>query len=44
MMTKFTAEAPTDLLENSNMVLMMKSRAEPVDVRRDQAAGAIKLT
>lgn len=36
MMAQFTAEALADMLEASNMVLMMKPPAEPVDVRTDR--------
>lgn len=43
LMAQVTAEALADMLEQSNMVLMMKPRAEPVDVRGTQVAGAIKL-
>ncbi|MGI4794804.1 MAG: hypothetical protein ACRYG8_12130 [Janthinobacterium lividum] len=36
MMAQFTAEALADMLEASNMVLMMKPPAEPIDVRTDR--------
>lgn len=44
MMAQYTAEALADLLEGSNMVLMMKPPAEAVDARGTRAVEPGKLT